>query len=62
MRFAAYTQFTWWVYNKLGKGHRRVVPACVTHRIRSLFPKKDDEQYEGYHSGNDEDYLHYDTV
>ena len=61
LRYAAYTQFTWWVYNKLGKGRRRTVPACVTHKIRKHFPKEEEEEYEGYHSGDDE-YNNYDTV
>ena len=61
MRFAAYTQFTWWIYNKLGKKHRRTVPACVSHKIRQQFPKRENEVYEGYHSGDDE-YNNHETV
>lgn len=61
LRFAAYTQFTWWVYQKLGKGRRRTVPACASHAIRTRFPKEDSEAYEGYHSGDDEE-NQYDTV
>jgi hypothetical protein len=56
MRFAAYTQFTWWVYNRLGKARRRVVPACVSNIIRTTYPTDKNEEYEGYHSGIDEDY------
>lgn len=56
MRYASYSQFTWWIHNKLGKGRRRIVPACASHQIRTTFPTDNNEDYEGYHSGIDEDY------
>ena len=40
-RLAAYRQFTNWMYNFLGKGNRRVVPACVVNAIRLKFPEPD---------------------
>ena len=34
MRHAAYRQFILWHFGKLGKGDCRVVPSCVTRKIR----------------------------
>ena len=44
-RLAAYRQFTNWTYNFLGKGNRRVVPACVVKTVRLKFPEP---QYTGF--------------
>jgi hypothetical protein len=54
----AYTNFTWWIYqDKLGHKNRRVIPACVTHRIRESFPLEEYEEafipYEGASSEED---------
>lgn len=40
-RYASYKQFTWWIYQSLGKGNRRVIPSCVLNKIRKTFPEKD---------------------
>ena len=40
LRYAAYKQFIWWVYQKLGKGNRRVIPSCVLWIIRNTFPEE----------------------
>ena len=40
-RLAAYHQFTNWTYNFLGKGNRKVVPACVVNAVRQQFPEAD---------------------
>ena len=40
-RKAAYRQFILWRYGKLGKGNRRVCPACVVRIVRSIFPSPD---------------------
>ena len=40
-RFAAYKQFIWFVYKRLGRGNRRVIPSCVIWKIRESFPEKD---------------------
>ena len=39
-RFAAYKQFIWFVYKRLGKGSRQVILSCVVWKIRETFPKK----------------------
>ena len=40
IRFAAYKQFVWLVYKKLGKGNRRVISSCVLWKIRETFPEE----------------------
>ncbi|XP_033115925.1 P2X purinoceptor 7-like [Anneissia japonica] len=47
-RYAAYRSFTWWVYGKLGRKRRKVIPTCAVHAIRHQFPEAD-QNYEGYH-------------
>lgn len=39
IRFAACKQFIWWVFQRLGKGNRRVIPSCVVWNIRKKFPE-----------------------
>ena len=46
-RLAAYRQFTNWTYDFLGKGNRRVVPACVVTAICLQFPEPDN-LYTGF--------------
>ena len=41
LRYAAYKQFIWWVFKKLGKGNRRVIPLCALWKIRELYPEPD---------------------
>ena len=40
-RFAAYKQFIWWVYGKLGRGVRKRIPSCVMWAIREIYPSGD---------------------
>lgn len=40
-RWLAYTQFVYWAYGKLGRGVRKIVPACVMKKIRNTFPAQD---------------------
>ena len=40
-RFAAYKQFIWFVYKRLGRGNRRFIPSCVVWKIREPFPEED---------------------
>ena len=49
-RFAAYKSYIYWIYKKLGRNNRRVVPACAVTAIRARFPE--DERYEGFHEAN----------
>ena len=48
-RFTAYHQYSAWVhhYERLGKGNRFVLPACVVGIIRNSFPSAD-SLYTGY--------------
>ncbi|XP_064464266.1 P2X purinoceptor 7-like [Ornithodoros turicata] len=36
-RYTAYRQFARWVWQKLGKNKRMVIPACAVNRIREAF-------------------------
>jgi hypothetical protein len=38
LRFAAYRNFIFWAFRKLGKRSRREIPACALHAIRTTFP------------------------
>ena len=49
-RYASYWQFIWWIYTKLGKGVRRVIPSCVVLKICQNFPE-DSDQYVPYKQG-----------
>jgi len=40
-RYAAYRQFSWFIYTKLGKNVRRIIPSCAVSRIREAFPAPD---------------------
>ena len=50
-RFAAYNSYIYWIYGKLGRNNRRVVPACAVTAIRARFPEEDG-RYEGFHEAN----------
>ena len=39
LRFAAYKQFIWWIFQRLGKGSKRVILSCVVWNIRKLYPE-----------------------
>ena len=41
LRYAAYKQFIWWVFKKLGKGNRTMIPSCALWKIRELYPGAD---------------------
>ena len=38
-RYAAYRQFSWFTYTKLGRYVRRIIPSCVVTKIRDAFPE-----------------------
>ena len=40
-RYAAYKQFIWWVFKKLGKGNRGVILLCALRKRRELYPEAD---------------------
>ena len=50
-RYAAYRQFCWWVHARLGKGVRKIIPACVVSKIRETYPSKDGI-YTGFKEGD----------
>ncbi|XP_077867310.1 P2X purinoceptor 7-like, partial [Saccoglossus kowalevskii] len=50
-RWAAYTQFTYWIYNKLGRNVRRVIPSCVVWAVRKAFPEAS-EDYTRFKESN----------
>lgn len=37
-RFAAYKQYISWIYTRLGKNVRQVIPSCIVWAIRKKFP------------------------
>ena len=46
-RKAGYRQFALWRYGKLGRGNRKVIPACAVRRIRTQYPAPDG-RYMGF--------------
>ena len=46
-RKAAYRMFVVWKYGKLGRGNRRVLPACAVRLIRQAYPSADG-RYMGF--------------
>lgn len=46
-RKAGYWQFALWRYGKLGRGNRRVIPACAVRRITEHYPAPDG-RYMGF--------------
>lgn len=44
-RHIAYRRFVLWIWHRLGRGNRKILPACVVAKIRSVFPS---EQYTGF--------------
>ena len=47
-RFAAYRSYIYWVYGKLERRKRKVIPSCVVIAIRKAF-SVESGVYEGYH-------------
>ena len=43
--------FTWWVYRRLGKGNRRVIPSHALWVLRNMYPELDGN-YVLYNEGD----------
>ena len=41
--FSAYKQYISWIYGRLGKRIRQVIPSCVVWAIRKKYPSDDGE-------------------
>jgi len=46
-RYAAYRQYIWWVFGRLGRKKRKIIPACVVLAIQKQFPEADGS-YTGF--------------
>ena len=42
-RYAGYEQYTWWIYNRFGKGMRKVIPSCAIWALRNSFLSENHE-------------------
>ena len=51
-RFSAYKQFISWVYGRLGKRVRQVIPSCIVWAIRKKYPS-DDGEYVAFSHAKD---------
>ena len=45
LRYVGYRMFTWWVHNRLGRGVRKVIPACAIWAIRDAYPDSNKVHY-----------------
>ena len=41
----AYRRFVQWIWHRLGRHKRKILPACVVQKIRETFPS---EEYCGF--------------
>ena len=48
-RKAAYRQYALWTCGKLGRGNRRVIPACVARMIRQTYPAPDGQSWNQHY-------------
>ncbi|VDH91579.1 Hypothetical predicted protein [Mytilus galloprovincialis] len=44
-RFMAFRRFVQWIWHRLGRHNRKILPACVVKKIRDTFPS---ETYSGF--------------
>ena len=54
LSFAGYKQCTWWLHNRLGKGVRKVIPACAVKEVRENYPSEDGKYIPYVESTEDE--------
>ena len=45
--YAAYRQYVWLIYRRLGRRHRKIIPSYVVSIIRKEFPEADGN-YTGF--------------
>ena len=45
LRYISYCQFVQWIWPKLGKHRREILPSCVVNEIHCAFPS---EEYAGF--------------
>lgn len=53
-RYHAYRSYVQYLHGRLGRRNRRVIPACVVAKIRSLWPSEDGT-YVGFRDVDDEE-------
>ena len=53
-RFAAYKQFSSWIYNQLSKGFRKIITSCALWSIREKYPLADGSYFPFKESRDDE--------
>jgi hypothetical protein len=50
-RYIAYRRFVLWIWHRLGRRNRKVLPACVVKVIRTKFPS---DEYTGFRAAQRE--------
>ena len=54
-RLAGYRQYVYWMYQRLGRAHRVILPVCVVAAIRWQYPEPDNN-YIGFLPVNEHDW------
>ena len=47
LRYLAYRRFVRWVFFKLGRNNRKVIPCCAVKEIQKTYPAEN-SQYKGF--------------
>eukprot|EP00117_Sycon_ciliatum_P012499 scpid97615/ scgid13544/ len=58
-RYAAYRQYIWLMFGKLGRGVRYRIPSCAVSAIRRKYPNAEGEPYHGFAEATDDDQPHW---